>query len=393
MYFVIAIVAIPVVLFIIGLIASIRVSTSESTISKNDYDKFVDNSIHNEISQNISEKYNKNKEIYDKDFLPKLKTLKNRYLLFYIPGYFYHSKLNRENFFNKMKELAAEVVESYSLEILKSSVFHDEIETAFEFNPIMKNLGMGFIGALNTTDQNRKHENQIATFSINTGFIEKSFKSQGLFSFSQSSNVLLDSNVKMEFKDKKKYNLSIFNSSLTLLIKNDKSTSYKSIFNGIFCVIDKPFFLENAFKFSTKKWPLESYGIKNLKYELSYPGIHKIVNIESKSEDPVEIRKLFQPRFAEDLMTEFKSDSKNLAVYSDPQNKLTIIAISNTMPNKYTDLSLNIESPETFFKDFGIAKGILAKDYYVIKRLGKILKMLEDVNAFSHDYYEDKIIT
>jgi hypothetical protein len=91
-------------------------------------------------------------------------------------------------------------------------------------------------------------------------------------------------------------------------------------------------------------------------------------------------------------MKEFQNDTRDIAVYSDPVNKMTMIGVSNTNPSNYKDLSLNIESPEVFFSNYGIAKGILAKDYYVINRLANIIRMLEDVNAFSHDYFEDKLI-
>jgi hypothetical protein len=245
---------IPLILFVVGFISSLQLRTKESTISKRDFEKYVDNNIHNEISEKIEHIYNDKQVEYKNNYATKLSKLRTKYLLFYFPGLFYHSKLKRENFFVKMNELAGSVVEAYSLEILKKSVFSDQVEDHFEFNPILQNLGLSFLGSLKSTDPNRKHEREIAKYSIDTGFIDKRLRiGSGFLSFNSSNNVLLDSNVKLNYKDKTKYNLSIYNSAMTLLIKNDKSVSYKSIFNGVICIIDKPFFLEQAFRFSSMK--------------------------------------------------------------------------------------------------------------------------------------------
>lgn len=114
------------------------------------------------------------------------------------------------------------------------------------------------------------------------------------------------------------------------------------------------------------------------------------MKIQTQEEDPIEIRKIFQPRFAEDLMNEFDKDQKPIAVLSDPSNNSTIIAISNIDIKDNKDLSIYIEGVDSFFLyGFENAKNMLSKDFYVLNRLRLMIEMLDNVEAFGEP--ENKI--
>lgn len=417
--------------FVLGILAYLTTSFGDNkddyAMSKKTYNKYIDDAHFNTIWAKIRPKYIQYREEYIAERRRIVEVARRRYLFFFWPGFFYMANFDKDQIMAKLKLNIQELMEDFIRELIKEKIKRAQNEFVdihmYESYISKKNrytMFKAFVERHNSikpqvvnkrTIDNRINEKELIYRLVKIGILSPSYfggkfdkkhngvKKGTIFSVS-IDRFRIDSNVKVVVSRDRGLSFEIFNYCISkqeiYYEKNSEGRTVtreeiEPVSNGIICFINKPIFVKTNLSIKNKRKFLEvrEFDIPEyspMNWPLAYPGIHELLDIHLLHDDNIQIRELFQPRFAEDLIEYSKKDNRGYSIFSNYDESTTAIIIENIDNKNLKDLSLINESSTNFFINENYAKHLIAKDYYVLEKFFFLASELDDVYSFEESY-------